>query len=132
MKADLARLVRFCMVGAVNTGLTLVTFVGLTRAGVSPVPASALAFSVGALNGYLLNARWTFRMTSRGASRILRYVLVQALGAGMSASAIALLSSELAFRHLVAEAIVLPFVTLATYTLSRRLVFDIPTVAAQR
>ena len=35
-------------------------------------------------------------------------------------------------RHLAAEAIVIPFVTITTYALSRRLVFGVPKVAAHR
>lgn len=132
MSAEVARLARFCAVGVVNTLLTLAAFAALTRAGVAAPAASALAFAAGAVNGYVLNGRWTFRGSAGGASTLLRYVAVQAFGAALSAAGIALVSSDLAVRHLAAEAIVIPFVTITTYALSRRLVFGVPKVAAHR
>ena len=132
MSAEVARLARFCAVGVVNTLLTLAAFAALTRLG-SPAPAaSALAFAAGAVNRYAHNGRWTFPGAAGGASTLLRYVAVQAFGAALSAAGIALVSSDLAVRHLAAEAIVIPFVTITTYALSRRLVFGVPKVAAHR
>ena len=132
MSAEVTRLARFCAVGVVNTLLTLTAFTALTRAG-SPAPAaSALAFVVGAANGYVLNGRWTFRGSAGGPATLGRYVAVQAFGAALSAAGIALVSSDLAMRHLAAEVIVIPFVTITTYALSRRLVFGVPRVAAHR
>lgn len=132
MSAEVTRLARFCAVGVVNTLLTLAAFAALTRLGAPAPLASALAFAAGAVNGYVLNGRWTFRGSAGGPSTLMRYVAVQALGAALSAVGIALVSSDLAVRHLAAEALVIPFVTITTYALSRRVVFGVPKVAAHR
>jgi putative flippase GtrA len=108
---------RFALVGASNTIVTLVSFALLTRLGVPRSAASAIAFGLGAANGYRLNRTWTFHSERRGAGVAARYVGVQALGALLSAVAIGLLRSEF---------LVLPLVTLVTFTLSRRLVFGSP------
>jgi putative flippase GtrA len=121
MTAELGRLVRFGLVGLSNTILTVLTFALLMHIGTAAPEASALAFGAGAVNGYRLNRGWTFRATAGGAATIARYVAIQALGAGLSAGGMAMLSNELQLQHLVAEALVLPVVTLVTYTLSRRL-----------
>ena len=132
MSAEGGRLARFCAVGVLNTLLTLGVFAGLIRLG-SPAPAaSALAFAAGAVNGYVLNGRWTFRGSAGGPSTLVRYVAVQAFGAALSAAGVVLVSSDLAVRHLAAEVIVIPFVTITTYSLSRCLVFGAPKVAAHR
>ena len=110
------QLLRYGTVGASNTLLTLVVFAVLTRLGVAAGLASALAFSAGAANGYVLNRAWTFRSPAR----FHRYVAVQALGAGCSAVAITLLAD---LPHLGAEALVMPPVTLLTFALSRTVVF---------
>jgi putative flippase GtrA len=122
-RAEAERFVRFCLVGVSNTILTLATFALLGALAIAPAPASALAFAVGAANGYVLNRSWTFRSARRGPATIARYVAVQALGALFSAGGVALASADLSLPRFVAEAIVLPFVTLLTYTLSRRIVF---------
>ena len=112
--------VRFAVVGVTNTIVTLVSYALLTHFGVPKSVASAVAFGLGALNGYRLNRTWTFHSERRGAGVAARYVGVQALGALLSAVAIGLLRSEF---------LVLPLVTIVTFTLSRRLVFGGPSPA---
>ena len=129
MTAELGRLARFAIVGVSNTLLTVAVFALLMRVGAPAAPSSALAFAAGAANGYRLNRTWTFRHSGGGARTMLRYVAVQLLGAALSGAGVALASSDLQLRHLLAEALVLPIVTLITYTASRRLVFGDPALA---
>lgn len=124
-RGELRRLVRFCVVGAVNTLLTLAAFTLLTVAGVPAVAASALGFGIGAINGYQLNARWTFAGATRDRTRAGRYVVVQLLGAGLSALGEAIGRAG-GLGRLGAELALLPVVTLLLYALGRRLVFTDP------
>jgi putative flippase GtrA len=128
MNVELTRLVRFGVVGASNTLLTLLAFTLLAAAGVAPPLASGLAFATGAANGYLLNSAWTFRGAPRGPATLARYVAVQAVGALSSAAGVAI-ASHLALQRLAAEGIVLPLVTLITYLLARTVVFRTSTLA---
>lgn len=126
MKNEIGQLARFCVVGLTNTLLTLAVFLLLTRAGMASPAASAIGFCAGAANGFFLNRTWTFRTERRDARMIARYVAVQLLGAALSAGGVALGRAGLDAPRLVAEALVLPFVTLTTFGLSRRLVFTSP------
>jgi putative flippase GtrA len=123
MRAEIVRFVRFGVVGISNTVLTLVAYEILTRVGVADTAASALGFAVGAANGYLLNRSWTFRVRG-GTAMLARYVAVQGLGALLSAAGVGLATSDLSLRKLAAECVVLPLVTLLTYTLARTVVFS--------
>lgn len=118
-------MVRFVLVGASNTAVTLAAFMGLGALGVAPAIASAGGFAVGATNGYVLNRRWTFRARG-GARTVARYVAVQAIGLGVSAGGVLLATTDLELRRLLAELVVLPFVTIMTYILIRRAVFRTP------
>jgi putative flippase GtrA len=120
-RAELGRLARFCVVGASNTLITLGSYALLLLAGCPAEAASAVAFALGALNGYHWNARWTFAV--RGA--LWRYVGVQGLGAGLSAAGVAAARGQ-GVARLTAEVVILPAVTLITYCLSRRFVFSSP------
>ena len=93
MTVELLRFTRFSLVGAINTALTLITFVLLTHAEFAPAAASATAFAVGATNGYWLNRSWTFRARG-GPATLSRYVAVQGLGALCSAAGVSIVSSE--------------------------------------
>lgn len=123
MTAELQRLVRFGLVGVVNTLLTLMAYLALTRLGVAAAAASALGFALGATNSYLLNRSWTFHSALRGPRVLARYLAVQGLGAGLSAAGVAVTIGALAVHRLGAEALVIPPVTLITYLLSRTVVF---------
>jgi putative flippase GtrA len=53
--------IKFGVVGIVNTGVDITLFVVLVQMGLSPIPANIISFSVGAINSYLANSRFTFR-----------------------------------------------------------------------
>jgi hypothetical protein len=50
---------RFALVGVSNTVVSFVAYAILIRIGVFYGAAGALAFALGAANGYILNRRWT-------------------------------------------------------------------------
>lgn len=121
-RAELVRLARFCFVGATNTAVTLLAFAGLVSFGAPGAAASAVAFGLGGLNGYQLNARWTFSGAQRDRAVAARYGAVQLLGAALSAAGEAAGHSA-GLPRLSAEIAILPAVTLFGYVLGRRFVF---------
>jgi putative flippase GtrA len=121
-RAEAIRVVRYGLVGLSNTALTFVAYTLLTAAGAAAPAASAIGFALGAVNGYLLNGRWTFAGSARGAATLARYVAVQALGAAASAAGVALARGD-GVPRIPSELAVLPAVTLLTYALARTVVF---------
>jgi putative flippase GtrA len=71
---------------------------------------------------YVFNRRWTFRAHGSPAT-LARYLAVVALGALFSALGVTLASTDFSLRRLAAECLVVPVITLFTYTFSHRLVF---------
>jgi putative flippase GtrA len=121
--ALITQLVRFAVVGASNTIITLITYALLVAVGVPSVGAAVLSWSAGAANGYRLNRAWTFASAVRGARPAIRYVAVQAVGAGIDATAIwALVVDEHAPR-IAGELVALPIATAVTFVCCRRWVF---------
>jgi putative flippase GtrA len=118
-----AQFARFAVVGATNTAITLVTYGVLVSAGTPPVAASAVAFALGALNGYRLNRGWTFRSSRHGTAAGARYVAVQLAGLGLNAAGVAIAVGWVAVPRLAGEIAILPVVTTMTFLLSRNWVF---------
>jgi putative flippase GtrA len=76
----LSQLARFLLVGVTNTAVSFVVYRLLLALRV-PYPAAApIAFAMGAINGYVLNRRWTFAARDTRRARAL-YALVQVAGA---------------------------------------------------
>ena len=80
---ELRRVLLFATVGVVNTLLSLAVYTALLSLHTGYLVAAPVAFAVGALNGYLLNARFTFRRP-RSRRSLARYVLAQAAAAAVA------------------------------------------------
>jgi putative flippase GtrA len=115
--------VRFALVGATNTALTLCAYALLVLAGVPGPLAGAVGWAIGATNGYRLNRGWTFRSALRGITPAARYVAVQALGAGLDALGVWQAVGDGHLHRLEGEIAILPAVTLLTFVLCRGWVF---------
>jgi putative flippase GtrA len=122
VRGELPRILRFCIVGATNTAISLIVFVALVALGCPAPAASAIGFLVGAFNSYQLNRRWTFAGLERARAAGLRFTLLQGAGAAASAAGVFVLQ-QTGLGHLAAECVILPFVTAALYSVSRLLVF---------
>jgi putative flippase GtrA len=122
-RALAAQGLRFAIVGATNTALTLCAYALLVLAGFPGPVAGAVGWALGAANGYRLNRGWTFRSALRGLTPAARYVAVQAVGAGLDALGVWLVVGDWHLHHLEGEVAILPAVTLLTFALCRGWVF---------
>ena len=113
---------RFLLVGVANTVISFVVYRLLLAVETPYVLAAALGFSAGAVNGYILNRRWTFAARDSASARLL-YVAVQAVGAG-STSLLVLFFVQVAGTGKVgAYLAAIPPVTACTFLASRRWTF---------
>lgn len=109
---------KFVAVGTSNTAVSLVTYAGLLRIDVVYPVAGAIAFLAGAVNGYVLNRRWTFAAPDTWRARR-RYLLVQLAGLGAATALLSTLVSLAGLGRITAYALTIPAVTLATFTANR-------------
>jgi putative flippase GtrA len=117
------QLVRFGLVGTINTALTLATYTVMVSLHAPVSLAGAIGWGVGAANGYLLNRAWTFRGAARGAVPAARYVAVQLMGSALNAALVAVAVGHEHLPRLTGELAVLPPVTVLTFVLCRGWVF---------
>ena len=123
MRAIVAQWFRFVAVGVTNTLLSTAVFAGLFHLGVHYLLASTLAFTVGALNSYTLNRRWTFRSRAKRGPELARFVCVQAVGLGVNLALLAGLVEVVSIPHVVAQLLAFPVASVVTFALSRQWAF---------
>src|SRR3954471_21733577 len=111
------QLARFLVVGVGNTTISFVVYRLLLAVGAWYVIAAPLAFDAGALNGYVLNRRWTFAAHDTTRARIL-YVSIQAAGA-VSTSLLVLVFVHAGSGKVVAFLLAIPPVTLCMFAANR-------------
>ena len=115
----LGQFARFVAVGGSNTALSFATYVLAQGAGVPYLLAGALAFTAGAINGFVLNRRWTFR--TNGSK--LRYLAVQVAGLLLTTGLLRLFVEGAGLGTIAAYGLAIPAVTVTTFTANRAWTF---------
>ena len=66
---------KFCVVGALNSGIDFTVFALLYAWGLSLLPAHIISYSCGVINSFLLNRSWTFKEpTHQPLGQLVRFV----------------------------------------------------------
>jgi putative flippase GtrA len=86
------------------------------------VLAAFLGFAVGALNGYILNRRWTFAARDTTRARVL-YVAVQAVGAVSTSLLVLFLHEGAGIGKVGAYLLAIPPVTICMFLANRTWTF---------
>ena len=118
-----SQLWRYLAVGATNTTVTLTAYALALQAGAHYLVAGAIAFALGALNGFVLNRTWTFAHPGPIGPSGLRYGAVLLLGLGANLALLRLGVRGLGLGHLPAQVVAVAPVTLLTFVLSRTWTF---------
>lgn len=127
----LVQFVKFGLVGVSNTLLTLVVYTLLLKVfGVWYLAASAIGFVVGAVNGFLLNRRWTFRDHVGDSLTPVRWGVVQSCGLGIDEALLYVLVHDGSLDKLLAQVCATAVVTVTTFFVNRAWTFRVhPAVA---
>src|ERR1700730_13976979 len=120
----LLQFVKFGIVGVSNTLLTFAVYTLLLKVlGVWYLAASAIGFIVGAVNGFLLNRRWTFRGHVGDAFTPLRWSVGQGCGLGLNEGLLFVFVSGAGLDKLLGQAFATAVVTVLTFTANRAWTF---------
>ncbi len=119
-----AQFVKFGIVGIANTMLTLTVYVVLVKVlGVWYLGASAIGFAVGAVNGFLLNRRWTFREHVGDALTPVRWCIVQGCGLLANLGLVYLFVDDGHLDKLLGQACATAIVVVITFFVNRAWTF---------
>jgi putative flippase GtrA len=120
----LVQFVKFGIVGVSNTLITFLIYTLLLKGfGVWYIAASAIGFIVGAVNGFLLNRRWTFAGHVGDAYTPLRWAIVQSGGLGINLGLLYVFVHDASIDKLVSQALTTVVVTVTTFFVNRAWTF---------
>lgn len=121
-----AQFLKFAAVGVSNTAITFAVYTALLKgAGVEYLAAAAVGFCCGAVNGYLLNGRFTFRGHQGGSLAPVRWAVVQGFGLGLNEALVYGLVDGLHAGKLAGQAFAVVFVVVVTFLINRSWTFRI-------
>jgi putative flippase GtrA len=124
--------VKFGIVGVSNTVLAFAIYTVLLKVfGVWYLAASAIGFVVGAINGFLLNRRWTFAGHVGDSLTPVRWGVVQGCGLALN-EGLLYLFVDADVEKLLSQAFATVIVTVITFLVNRAWTFRMhhPPVAA--
>jgi putative flippase GtrA len=122
----LVQFVKFGIVGISNTLITFSLYTLLLKVfGVWYLAAAAIGFVAGAVNGFLLNRRWTFSEHVGDALTPVRWMIVQSCGLGVNEGLLYLLVHDARLDKLLAQALVMGVVTVSTFAANRAWTFRV-------
>src|SRR3981081_2719587 len=120
----LIQFMKFGTGGVSNTLLTFLVYTLLLKVfGVWYLAASAVGFLVGAINGFLLNRRWTFKEHVGDALTPVRWGIVQGCGLALNEGLLFLLVDGAALDKLLALAFATGVLTVLTFIANRTWTF---------
>lgn len=120
----LTQFLKYGIVGVSNTLLTYVTFTFLAEVlGVYYLAASAIGFIVGAVNGFVLNSRWTFKEHAGDLLTPVRWTIVQGCGLLADLGLLYLFVHDLDVDKLIGQAFAIGIVVVATFFVNRTWTF---------
>lgn len=127
----LVQFVKFGIVGISNTLLFFAIYTVLLKVfGVWYLAASAIGFVVGAINGFLLNRRWTFSGHVGDSLTPVRWGIVQACGLALNEGLLFLLVDGVTLDKLLSQAFATVTVTVLTFLANRAWTFRTHTPVA--
>jgi putative flippase GtrA len=120
----MVQFVKFGIVGVSNTLLFLAVYTLLLEGfDVWYLAASGIGFVVGAVNGFLLNRRWTFRGHVGDALTPVRWGVVQSGGLLLNLGLVALCVEGLGMGELIGQAVAIAIVVVVTFIANRAWTF---------
>ncbi len=124
-KENLYQLLRFGLVGVLNTLVDFGAYQLLVWLGLHYVLAQCLSYSCGLLNSYFFNSRWTFRQEKKYTQKeFLRFLLVNLCALVLSILLLRLCYEVLGIEsNLIAKGIVTVLVMLVNFIANKLFVF---------
>jgi putative flippase GtrA len=120
----LVQFVKFGLVGVSNTVLAFAIYTVLLKGfGVWYLAASAIGFIVGAVNGFLLNRRWTFAGHVGDSLTPVRWGVVQGCGLALNEGLLYLFVDGAGVEKLLSQACATVIVTVLTFFVNRAWTF---------
>lgn len=121
---------KFGIVGVSNTLLAFAVYTVLLKVfGVWYVAASGIGFAAGAVNGFLLNRRWTFREHVGDALTPVRWAIVQSCGLALNLGLVYVFVHHLGLDELVGQIPTTAIVTVLTFAANRSWTFRTPVLS---
>ncbi|MBT1072181.1 GtrA family protein [Pelotalea chapellei] len=121
------QLIRFNLVGVLNTLIDFSLFFALNAMGVAYLLAQIFSYGCGIINSYFFNKYWTFRTAEITAAEVARFITINLSALAISVLLVYLFHSQLHVPLLPAKVVATVFTMLISFCGTRLWVFKVET-----
>ncbi|MBQ4610901.1 MAG: GtrA family protein [Clostridia bacterium] len=124
-RRNFKQLIKFGVVGVMNTAVDFLAYQLLTFLGVNYAAAQCISYSCGVLNSYIFNSSWTFKEAAKHErGEFISFIAVNLISLGISVALLKVCYDVLGIEsNLVSKAIVTPIVMIINFIGTKLLVF---------
>ena len=123
MKRALTQFARYAIVGFASNVVSYAIYLVLTRIGLAPKVAMTLLYSIGVLQTFVFNKKWSFRFAGATKPALVRYATAYALGYVINLLALMLLVDRAGLPHQVVQGGMILVVAVMLFLAQRYWVF---------
>lgn len=119
------KIIKFFIVGGVNTFITLILFYTLNKIiGVNYIFSTVIGYLAGMVNSYILNKKWTFHDDDkRIASQFAKFTVINSISLGINLLIMYILVDKLYMDSMLSQICATGFSTLSNFVGSKIIVF---------
>ncbi|WP_258198212.1 GtrA family protein [Priestia megaterium] len=99
--------IKFALVGVVNTLIDFVVYALLTTIGVNYILAQWISYSVGILNSYVMNRKWTFERKEKSSKReVISFVILNLITLSLTSFLLTVLYNKWGIPLLISKLLI--------------------------
>lgn len=119
------KIIKFCIVGGINTFITLILFYTLNKIlGVNYIFSTAIGYLIGMVNSYILNKKWTFQDDDkRVVFQFAKFALINSISLGINLLIMYIFVDKLYMDSMLSQVCATGFSTLSNFIGSKIVVF---------
>ena len=118
-----SQLIRFAVVGLVSNVVSYLLYLLVTWFGMGPKTAMSLLYTMGVLQTFVFNKKWSFRFDGEVAPALVRYATVYMLGYAINLLALVLLVDQAGLQHQLVQGVMILVVAAMLFMAQRYWVF---------
>ncbi|MGG0461811.1 GtrA family protein [Priestia aryabhattai] len=100
-------LIKFALVGVVNTLIDFAVYALLTTIGVNYILAQWISYSAGILNSYVMNRKWTFKKKEKSSKReVISFVIVNLITLSLTSFLLTVLYNKWGIPLLISKLLI--------------------------
>ena len=119
------KIIKFCIVGGINTLITLILFYILNKIlGVNYIFSTVIGYLIGMINSYILNKKWTFHDDDkRVVFQFVKFAVVNSISLGINLLIMYIFVDKLHMDSMLSQICATGFSTLSNFIGSKVVVF---------